>query len=456
MSGQMESADHLFRREAGRMIVALTRIFGVHNLALAEDVVQDAFCRALEVWRFRGTPENPSAWLMATAKNRAIDVLRRERTARSFAPELGRLLHSEWTLAPIVDELLEPSAIKDDELRMMFSCCHPRLSEPVQVALVLHIVCGFSVDEIASAFVSSHAAIEKRIPRAKKVLARSKRLFDISAPADFSARLPAIHRALYLLFNEGYHGASAEAAVRAELCQEAMRLVAMLLKHPLGATPTTFALAALMCLNAARLPGRVDASGNLHSLGEQDRSLWDQELVTEGLKLLEWSASGSELTEYHLEAAIAAVHATAYRTEDTDWGRIVALYDILIAMRPSPIVALNRAIAVGQREGPERGLEEIGAIENRDRLAAYPFYAAALGDFEFRRGSYAAAREHFRAALSLARNSMERRFLRRRVGQCDKRARGTSSLGASAMAGRVPPPENVFRERPRRRLAAGW
>jgi RNA polymerase sigma-70 factor (ECF subfamily) len=415
----MEPSEQLFRREAGRMVAALTRIFGVHNLALAEDVVQDAFCRALEVWRRRGVPENPAAWLMATAKHCALDVLRRERTARTFAPEVGVLLQSEWTLAPVVEELFGPNALKDDLLRLMFSCCHPHLPEEAQVALVLHILCGFSVDEIASAFVSTHAAIEKRITRAKKVLAQSKRLFDITAPSDFSARLPAVHGALYLLFNEGYHGASPESAVRTELCGEAMRLAAILLEHPLGATPTTYALAALMCLNAARLPARVDASGNLHALVDQDRSLWDQELVDEGLKLVELSATGSELTEYHVEAAIASVHATAPRTEDTDWGTIVALYDTLMTIHPSPIVALNRAIAVAQREGLERGLAEIRAIEDRSRLSTYPFYAAALGELEFRRGRHEAAREHFRAALALARSPMERRFLEQRVSACE-------------------------------------
>jgi RNA polymerase sigma factor (sigma-70 family) len=416
----MDLGDHLFRHEAGRMVAALTRVFGVHNLALAEDVVQDAFCRALEIWKFRGVPENPSAWLMATAKNRALDILRRQRTARTFAPELGRLLQSEWTLAPVMEELFAPNAIKDDLLRMMFSCCHPRLPEEAQVALVLNILCGFSVSEIAAAFVSTHAAIEKRITRSKKVLAASKRLFDVTAAGDFSARVPAVHRALYLLFNEGYHGASPESAVRAELCQEAMRLTALLLEHPLGRTPTTYALAALMCLNAARLPARVDPSGNLSSLFDQDRSRWDQELVAEGLKLLELSATGSELTEYHVEAAIASIHGRAPRAEDTDWKTIVSLYDTLMTIRPSPIVALNRAIAVAQNEGPERGLEEIGAITGRNRLAEYPFYSAALGELEFRRGQHETARDHFRAALALARNPMERRFLDQRVSACER------------------------------------
>src|SRR5499433_1950064 len=365
--------DRLFRGESGRLVAVLTRIFGVHNLALVEDVVQDAFRRALEVWKFRGVPENPAAWLMTTAKNRALDVLRRERTARTFAPELGRLLESEWTLAPTIEEQFEEHAIKDDQLRMMFSCCHSRLRENAQVALMLNILCGFTVDEIAGAFVSSHAAIEKRITRAKKVLAQSKRLFDVADEAQFSTRVSSVERALYLLFNEGYHGASAETAVRTELCQEAMRLAAILLDSPLGKTPGTYALAALMCLNAARLPARIDASGNLRTFLDQDRSQWDQQLVNEGLQLLDLSARGSQLTSYHVEAAIAAVHARAKCVEDTDWEAIVSLYDVLMTTQPSPIVALNRAIAVAQSEGPQRGLEEINAIAGKERLASYPF-----------------------------------------------------------------------------------
>jgi RNA polymerase sigma-70 factor (ECF subfamily) len=286
------------------MVATLTRIFGTHNLALAEDVVQDTFCRAFEVWKIRGVPENPSAWLMATAKNRAIDALRRERTARTFEPELSRLVQSEWTLTPAVEELFATSVINDDLLRMMFSCCHPRLPEESQVALMLNILCGFSVDEVAGAFVSTHAAMEKRISRAKKVLAGSRSLFDLSADFDFSSRLPTVQRALYLLFNEGYHGASSDTAVRADLCHEAIRLAAVLLKHPLGATPTTYALAALMHLHAARLPARMDASRHLNSMFDQDRSRWDSSLVAEGQRFLDLSATGPNLTEYHVEAAI--------------------------------------------------------------------------------------------------------------------------------------------------------
>jgi RNA polymerase sigma factor (sigma-70 family) len=425
----MDANDHLFRREAARMVAVLTRVFGVHNLTLAEDAVQDAFCRAVEVWKFRGVPENPAAWLMAAAKNRVLDTLRRQHTARTFAPDLGRMLESESTLAPVLEEKFAPGAIKDDLLRMMFSCCHPRVSEEAQVALILNILCGFSVGEVASAFVSTQAATGKRITRAKKVLATSRRLFDVAAGAEFSARLPAVHRALYLLFSEGYHGASSEKAVRAELCREAMRLTAMLPEHPLGSMPATYALAALMCLCAARLPARVDASGDLSSLFDQDRSLWDRQLIAEGLMLLERSASGSELSEYHIEAAIAAMHAQARRAQDTDWAAIASLYDTLMTVRPSPVVALNRAIAIAQDRGPERGLEEIGSIAGGARLAAFPFYSAALGELELRCGRREAARRHFHCARALARNPMERRFFDRRVDACADGSRALDRAG---------------------------
>jgi len=410
--------ERFFRREAGPLVAALTRIFGVHNLALAEDVVQDAFCRALEVWKARGVPDNPSAWLMTAAKNRALDVVRRERTARRFAPEMGRLLETEWTLAPAVDEAFAAGTIRDEQLRMMFSCCHPRLPEEAQLALILNVLCGFSANEIAAALLTGRAAIEKRIARGKKALARSRRLFDLG-DAELPARLATVRRALYLLFSEGYHGASAEAAVRAELCAEAMRLGALLRQHPLAATPTTYALGALMCLHAARLPARADPAGDLAALADQDRSRWDTRLVEEGLALLERSAAGEEVSAYHVESAIAAAHAAAPSFAETDWTSIVSLYDRLMAVAPSPVVALNRAIAIDRRDGPEAGLRALGAIAGRDRLSGYPFLAAAQGDMQMRRGDREAARTCFRAALTLARNGPERRFLEKRLRACD-------------------------------------
>jgi len=326
---------------------------------------------------------------------------------------------------PTLNAMFDAAAIEDDQLRMMFTCCHPRLSAQAQVALVLHLLCGFSVGEIAAAFLSGHAAVEKRIARAKHVLASSSGLFDL-ADRDLPKRLSSVQRALYLLFSEGYHGASPEAAVRADLCREAMRLAALLADHRSTATPATFALCALMWLDAARLPARLDAAGNLHSLADQDRSRWDSALVTKGLSYLDRSATGDSLSAYHLEAGIAAVHADAFHTDETDWRKIASPYDLLMAAQPTPVVALNRAIAYGQADGPDRGLAELGKIADRERLASYPFYHAAMGELELRRGDVAAARRHFETATSVARNPVERRFLSGRVEVCAVKA------GASA------------------------
>ncbi len=411
----MQLDEHLFRHESARLVAALVRVFGVHNLALAEDVVQDAFVRALEVWKLRGVPDNPSAWLMATARNRALDVLRRERTAITFASDVARTLEDETP--PLVDEAFAEESIRDEQLRMMFSCCHPRLPEEAQVALILNILCGFGAGEIAAAFLAGRAAVEKRIARGKKTLASSKRLFDLT-DADFSTRLHSVRRALYLLFNEGYHGASSESAVRAELCAEAMRLARMLASNATAATPETLALAALMHLHAARLEARVNEAGDLSPLAEQDRSRWDARLIAEGVALLERAATGTELTPFHIEAAIAAEHARAPSVEATDWAAIVTLYDRLMIVAPSPVVALNRAIAIGERDGPSLGLEALAAIQDRERLALYPFLEAAIGEMQLRLGDGSSARAHFAEALKLARNADERRFLERRIDDC--------------------------------------
>lgn len=406
--------EHLFRREAGRMTAALTRLFGTQNLALAEDVVQDAFVRALEVWRFKGPPPNPAAWLMTTARNRALDVIRRERTARTFAPELTRLLESEWTAAGVVDEAFSDDVVLGEQLRMMFSCCDPALAEPVQVALILNILCGFGAAEIAAAFLDSRAAVEKRIARGKKALAQSTRLFDLS-DSELTTRLSAVHRALYLLFNEGYHGASAKTPVRAELCDEAMRLAGLLRQHPATSLPSSVALSAVMALHAARLPARLDEEGELVPLWNHDRARWNWTLVEEGRALLEESARGDIATAYHIEAAIASVHAAAPSLAATNWDAIVRLYDQLLRIEPSAIVALNRAIAIAERDGPDAGIAAIGAIPDAAQLESYPFFAAALGELERRRGDEATAASHFARALGLARSDAERRFLKKRI-----------------------------------------
>ncbi len=355
---------------------------------------------------------------MATAKNRALDVLRRERTARNFAPALERRLAREVTVEPAMDELFDENAIKDDRLRMMFSCCDPGLAEKAQVAIVLHLLCGFSIGEIAGAFVSTKAAVEKRIERARHALTRLTTLFDIADAADFADRLPSVQRALYLLFNEGYHGASAESPVRKELCREAMRLGSLLCAHSLGATPASQALLALMYLNAARLPARLDAAGDLAAPFDTDRSRWNSRFITEGRRLLELASTGRTLSTYHIEAAIAAVHSDAQRIEETDWAQIISYYDTLLALAPSAIVELNRAVAVGQLMGPQRGLSEIDAIADGKRLRNYPFYFAARGEFELQTGELTHARRHFEVAAGLARSPIERRFFQQRITAC--------------------------------------
>lgn len=415
----MEQESALFRRESARIVAALTRVFGVAHVSLAEDVAQDTLAAAFADWSRRGVPEHYSALLMVAARNRAVDVFRRERTARKFAPEVARFLESEWTLRPAVEELFLPPALQDDELRMMFSCCHPQLPEDAQVALILRLLCGFAVVEIAHIYLATAAAIEKRLARGKKILAASRRLFELTA-ADFEPRLSSVQRALYLLFSEGYHGASPEAVVQPELCREAIRLVQLLVDHGPSASSSTLALAALMQLNAARLPARLDESGDLTRLFEQDRSRWDTGMIDEGLKLLERSASGNDLSPYHIEAAIAGLHAQAKRAEDTQWDEIVRLYDVLVTIRPSPVTALNRALAVAQLRGPKAGLDAIGSIPGVARLSTYPFYEAALGELELQGGRREAARGHFRVALGLARNDAEKRFLARRIADCEQ------------------------------------
>lgn len=285
------------------------------------------------------------------------------------------------------------------------------------MALILNILCGFSVDEISNAFLSGRAAIQKRIARGKKVLAGSRSLFDVTEDVSFSRRLPAVQRALYLLFNEGYHGSSSESAVRLDLCREGLRLTMLLIDHPLGDIPSTLALASPMHFNAARLPARL-VNGSLIELVKQDRSQWESELVYAGQCLFEQSIAGDELTEYHVEAAIAALHAAVGSTDNTDWTQIVSRYDTLMSIRPSPVVALSRAIAIAQCEGPRRGLEEIRRIENAEALFPYPFYYAALGELELRSGNLATAAGHFLAAVAASRNLQEREFLGRRAAAC--------------------------------------
>jgi RNA polymerase sigma-70 factor (ECF subfamily) len=411
--------DHLFRREAGKMVSYLTKLFGVSHLNLAEDIVQDTLCQALAAWPMHGVPENPSAWLMRAAKNRAIDMLRRAEHFRELTPELRRLL--EHHDKPI-DEAASELEIFDDQLRMMFSCCHPALSSDAQVTLILKTLCGFSVAEIANALLASEDSVEKRLGRARKVLREQGSFVAIQGGSEIVARLEAVYQAIYLLFNEGYHGTNAAETVREELCYEALRLALLLSEHPVSARPKTFALLALFCFDAARLPGRIDAEGALVQLESQERSQWDPLLIGQGLRYLERAAQDEELSEFHVEAAIASLHARARSYEETDWQRIKDLYDLLYRMKPTAIVALNRAIAVGMAEGIERGLAELAALARDPKLDGYPFLPAAQGEFHRRAGRLNAARACFDRALTLARTPAEARFLEARIVLCSAKA----------------------------------
>jgi len=392
-----------FRRESARILAALTRILGLQNLALAEDVVQDVLCRALEVWKYEGPPRDASAWLITAARNRAIDLIRRERTRRQFAPDLE--LRSEYALAPTVSAMFKDNEIEDDLLRMMFSVCAPNLSEPAQLALVLKLLCGFGTDEIAGALLSTQAAVEKLLARGKETLARGGALYEVSGRAQIEKRLESVQHALYLLFSEGYHGSSEP--VREELCAEAMRLCALLAQHPVCATPRTLALSSLMCFLAARVSGRAAEDGSLLLLEQQDRSHWDRSLIQRGFDLLDGSASGDELSEYHLEAAIASKHCAAASVSETDWPGIVELYDLLHQLRPSPVVALNRAIATGEARGVEAGLEALGALSGEPKLSASPFLPAARARLLLRAGRSQEAAGAFAEAARKARNPAE-------------------------------------------------
>lgn len=282
------------------------------------------------------------------------------------------------------------------------------------MALILHFLCGMSVREIAETYLSTHAAIDKRLVRAKKVLASSGTLFNISKQVDFQERLPSVHQGLYLLFNQGYHGASNRSPMQPLLCREAIRLVHLLAEHPFGGGTETLALCALMDLHAARLSARISETGDLTPLAEQDRTLWDRGLVSRGMQELSRASSGASVTAYHLEAMIAGLHAQAPTFSETDWPQIVQLYDALFTLQPSPVVALNRAIAIGEGHGPSAAVEAIRQISNPERLESYPFYWAALGEFESRLGHEEEAKAHFGTALQLARNSAERIHLQRK------------------------------------------
>lgn len=413
-----EVVEHLFRHESGKMVATLAGIFGIEHLTLAEDVVQEALIRALQTWPFYGVPQNPSAWIMRAARNLALDFIRRQKVFRDKEAEIVHLMDRPAQAADAA--IFADQEIADDRLRMIFVCCHPSIPADAQVALALKTLCGFSVTEISRAFLTTDAAIAKRLIRAKQKIRDARIPFEIPAGDQLAARLDGVLQALYLLFNEGYKASSGKKLVREEICQEAIRLTALLADHAAGSAPKTHALLALMLLNAARLPARSDGDGNLLRLAEQDRSRWDQSLLARGMFHFARSAAGEELTQYHLQAGIAACHCAAKDFQSTDWRQILALYDRLLDFDDSAVVALNRAVALAYVHGPEAGIGAVGAIPNQMELNSYYLFYAVLGDFESRRGNFSAAADYFRRALKLTGLKSEQLFLSRRIETCQE------------------------------------
>ena len=398
------------------MVATLTRIFGVENLNLAEDVVQEALARALQTWPFYGVPKNPSAWIMRASRNLALDVVRRRKVFQNKQAEIIRLMDRDG-VGP--DEaIFSEDEIADDRLRLMFVCCHPAIPADAQVALALKTLCGFGVTEISRAFLTTDAAIAKRLTRAKQKIRQARIPFEIPGTKELGQRLDGVLQSLYLLFNEGYKASSGENLVREELCNEAIRLTGLLAQHPIGNQPKTHALLALMLLNAARIPTRVDSEGNLLRLKEQDRTRWDQATIARGMFHLSQSAAGDELSEYHLQAGIAACHCAAKDYESTDWQQILSLYDRLIEFDQSPVVALNRAVAIANIHGPRAGLQTVEGIRGLDKLSSYYLLYAVLGEFEMRTGKLQSAAEQFRRSFELAETKSERAFLLKRLQRC--------------------------------------
>lgn len=400
-------ADDLFRREGARLVASLAAHLGTHRLQLAEDVVQEALVRALQTWPYRGIPDNPAAWLTQAAKNLALDALRREQTWHRKEAQITAE-QERWLTR---DEPPDHQILTDDTLRMLFVCFHPQLSIEAQLALALRTVCGLSPAEIGAAFLTSEAAIAKRLVRARQLIKDLRLPFAVPDAGELPQRLDGVLAALYLLFNEGYKSSSGDRLIREELCHEAIRLTRLLAEHSLTSQPATKALLALMCLNAARLRARVNPAGEIVRLHHQDRHQWDANLIREGILALGAASTGATISPYHLEAGIAACHCLAADEANTDWPRILGLYDQLLLLKPTPIVAMNRTVALSRVHGPREALAALEGIPNRHSLDAQHLYHAIRASFIAKLGQPAEARAAYKRAAELAPCDAEREFL---------------------------------------------
>lgn len=403
-----ELVAHLFRHHSARIIASLTRVFGSHHLQLAEDVVQDAMIRALQSWPFSGVPENPAAWLTQVAKRRALDVIRREAVWAEKQAALERLLPHNST-----EITASNNSEFDDQLALILMCCHPAIPREAQLALTLKVACGFSVAEIARALLAETEAIAKRIVRAKRQIREQGIAMEL--PARLDERLDAVLQVVYLLFNEGYSATQGENLLREDLCVEAIRLGQLLTTHTRTTTPSVHALLALLMLQAARLPTRTTSSGALTLLAEQDRSQWNQSLIAAGMRHLAQAAAGNVVSRYHLQAEIAALHATAASDEETNWPAIASLYNELYQMDSSPIVALNRAVAFARWQGAIAGIRLLSEIEDHPALRHYHLLPAVQAHLWVEAGDVQKAAQYYQRALACNCTEPEHQFLQRHL-----------------------------------------
>ncbi|MCC7003178.1 MAG: sigma-70 family RNA polymerase sigma factor [Gemmatimonadaceae bacterium] len=415
--------ERLFREESGRLIALLTRLLGPAHLALAEDVTQEAFIAALGSWPRRGVPDNPSAWLLQVARRRALDVLRRD---ESFAARATTIAAEFETAADTLDAhdaltahaesaRADDDPFADDRLRMILLCCHPVVSDDSRVALTLKTVSGFSVGEIARAFLAEETAIAQRLVRAKRALRDANVTFAMPEGADLDARRRSVLDVLYVMFNEAHTAHEGVDLVRLELAAEALRLVERLLRHEQTRAPEVSALAAMFCFHAARFPARTSADGALRRLAEQDRTQWDQALIARGFHHLDAAARGATLSTYHCEAQIASLHAIAPSWEATDWERIVAVYDRLLALHPSSVVALNRVVAVRMLRGADGAWREFTRIDKKDPIVRTYLYHAVRADLLEARGRPDEAQAAWETARELARSTPLQLHMEQRV-----------------------------------------
>jgi RNA polymerase sigma factor (sigma-70 family) len=387
---------------------------------LVEDVVQDTLLKAFSNWKINGLPQNPSAWVFAVARNKAVDVLRQQKRQLQYAKNITPLLQSEYTLVPTVQELVNTNTIDDDQLRMMFVCCHPCLSTEAQVSLILKTLCGFSVNEIAKAFVTSYDAIEKRLYRARQSFRENNVQFELPSNAELDSRLDTVLLAIYLLFNEGYNATQHEDLIRRDFINEAIRLCELIFRSKLVTHTNCHALLALICFTACRNDTRLDANGNILLLKDQDRSKWNKLLIEKGIYHLEASANEETISKYHMEAGIAYEHTKAKEYAQTNWQNILHCYDLLQKYYPSPIVELNRAIVVSELYGAVEGIKAIENIADTASLKKYYLLPATLGEMHAQLQENEKAKQYFLQAITLTQSEKEKKLLQQKMEAIEK------------------------------------